>query len=38
MRRAGSFARLRQILQSEFPAGTLTVRYETWIWIATTSP
>jgi SAM-dependent methyltransferase len=26
---------LRQIIEARFPGGTMTVRYETWLWIAT---
>lgn len=31
---AALVAQLREILEAEFPTGTMTVRYETWLWTA----
>jgi SAM-dependent methyltransferase len=33
--RARLLSALREILEERFPGGTMTVRYETWLWIAT---
>jgi SAM-dependent methyltransferase len=31
-------AQLQRVVEREFPAGTMTVRYETWLWTATRTP
>lgn len=36
--RRALLAQLQRIVHVEFPAGTMTVRYETWLWIATRAP
>ncbi len=37
-KRKALLTQLREVVELEFPSGTMAVRYETWLWIATKTP